>query len=196
MDRVATDIIGELSTSEKGNKYILVLSDYFTKWTECFPMPNMEAKIVAKLIVEEVFVRYGVPFTVHSDQRRQYESILFETLCKVVHIKKTWTTPYHPQNDGMVERFNKTLVTMLSAYVNVHHSDLDEHLPYVMMAYRTSLHETTGFTPNQLMLGREVSTPLDIMYEMPRSVHYAPRDQWAWQLKENMEPAHIYVRKT
>lgn len=102
-----------------------------------------------------------------SDQGRQYKSILFEKLSKVVHIKKTRTTPYHPQSDGMVERFNMTLVTMLSANVNVHHSDWDEHLPYVMMASRTSLHETTGFTPNQLMLGREVSTPLDIMYEMP-----------------------------
>lgn len=71
----------------------------------------------------------------------------------------------------MVERINKTLVTMLSACVNDHHSDLDEHLPYVMMTYRTSLHETTGFTPNQLMLGREVSTPLNIMYEMPRSAN-------------------------
>lgn len=72
MDRVATDILGELPTTEKRNKYILVVSDYFTKWTECFPMPNMEPKTVVKLIVEEVFVRYGIPFTVHSDQGRKY----------------------------------------------------------------------------------------------------------------------------
>lgn len=84
---------------------------------------------------------------------------------------------------------------MLSAYVNDHHSEWDEHLPYVMMAYRTSLHETTGFTPNQLMLGREVSTPLDIMYELPRSVKYIPRHKWACQLKENMETAHTFVRE-
>lgn len=158
-------------------------------------MPNIEAKTVAKLIVEEVFVRYGIPFTVHSDQGRQYESTLFREMCKVIHIKKTRTTPCHPQSDGMVERFNKTLVTMLSAYVNDHHSEWDEHLPYVMMAYRTSLHETTGFTPNQLMLGREVSTPLDIMYELPRSVKYIPRHKWACQLKENMETAHTFVRE-
>lgn len=77
---------------------------------------------MAKLIVEEVFVRYGIPLTVHSDQGRQYESIPFKEMCKVLHIKKTRTTPYHPQSDGMVERFNKTLVTILSAYVNDHHS--------------------------------------------------------------------------
>lgn len=116
-------------------------------------------------------------------------------MCKVLYIKKTRTTPYHPQSDGFVERFNKTLVTKLSANVNDHHSDWDEHLPYVMMAYRTSLHETTGFTPNQLTLGREVSTPLDIMYEMPRSVKYIPRHKWSWQLKENMETAYFRTRK-
>lgn len=97
-------------------------------------MPNMEAKTVAKLIVEEVFVRYGIPFTVQSDQGRQYESTLFEEMCQGHHIKKTRSTPYHPQSDGIMERFNKTLVTMLSAYVNDHHSDWDEHLSYVKMA--------------------------------------------------------------
>lgn len=131
---------------------------------------------MAKLIVEEVFVRYGISFTVHSDQGCQYESTFFEKKCKVLHIKKTRTTPYHPQSDGMGRRFKKTLVTILSAYVNDHHSDWDEHLPYVMMAYITSLQETTGFTPNQLMLRRERSTPLDIMYEIPISVKYIPRD--------------------
>lgn len=195
MDRVATDILGELPTTKKGNKYLLVVSDYFTKWTECFPIPNMEAKTMAKLIVEEVFVRYGIPFTVHSDQGRQYESTLFEEMCKVLHIKKTRTTPYHPQSDDMVERFNKTLVTMLSAYVNDHHSDWDEHLPYVMMACRTSLHETTGFTPNQLMLGREVSTPLDIMYEMPRLVKIHTKTQMGLAIERNMETAHTFVRE-
>lgn len=86
-------------------------------------MSNMEAKTVAKLIVEEVFVRYGIPFKVHFDQGRQYERTLFEETCKILHIKKTRTTPYHPQSDGMMERFNMTLVTMSSAYVNDHHSD-------------------------------------------------------------------------
>ena len=194
MDRIATDILGELPITDDGNKYILVISDYFTKWTESFPMPNMEAATVARIVVEEVVSRFGVPSTIHSDQGRQYESELFSEMCRVLHIKKTRTTPYHPQSDGMVERFNKTLVTMLSAYVNEHHSDWDRYLPYVMMAYRASVHETTGFTPNYMMLGREVSTPLDLMYEMPSAVKYVPKSKWAWQLKERIEEAHTYVR--
>ena len=69
---------------------------------------------------------------------------------------------------------------MLSAFVNDNHTDWDEQLPYVMMAYRSSIHETTGFTPNSLMLGREVSTPLDILYEMPSPIQAIPQSRWVW----------------
>lgn len=164
MERVATDILGELPKTDRGNRYILVVSDYFTKWTDSFAMPNMEAQTVAKILVKEVFAKLGVPRILHSDQGRQYESNLFQELCALLHIEKTRTSPYHPQSDGMVEQFNKTLATMLSAYVNDHQTNWDESLPYVMQAYRSAVHETTGYTPNFLMLGRETTTPLDLMY--------------------------------
>ena len=115
-------------------------------------------------------------------------------MCNLLQIKKTRTTPYHPQSDGMVERFNRTLVTMLSTFVEDHHRDWDEHLPYVMMAYRSCEHETTGMSPNMLMLGREVQTPLDLAYQMPPSVKKIPAHEWAWKLRENMENAHTFVR--
>ena len=113
----------------------------------------------------------------------------------MLHIQKTRTTPYHPQSDGMVERFNKTLVRMLKAYVNEHQSDWDELLPFVTMAYRSVEHETTGCNPNYLMLGREVATPLDVMYEILPSVKDIPENRWAWDLKEKMELAHTFVRE-
>lgn len=194
MERIATDILGELPETDKGNRYILVVADYFTKWTECFALPNIEAKTIASVIVEEVITRFGVPDTIHSDQGRQYESELFQETCKLLDIQKTHTTPYHPQSDGMVERFNRTLTTMLSAFVNEHHSDWDVHLPYVMMAYRSSIQETTGMTPNMLMLGRETKTPVDIMYEPPRNVKKAPSHKWVWELQERLEIAHNTVR--
>ncbi|CAC5418554.1 unnamed protein product [Mytilus coruscus] len=147
MERIATDILGELPETEDGNKYILVVSDYYTKWTESFAMPNIEAKTVAKIIVEEVIVRFGVPHWIHSDQGRQFESLLFQEMCCIPNIKKTRTTPYHPKSDGMVERFNKTLATMLSSFVEQNQRNWDEYIPFVMMAYRASEHETTGQTP-------------------------------------------------
>ncbi|KAK3104661.1 hypothetical protein FSP39_007335 [Pinctada imbricata] len=194
MERLALDILGELPVTDAGNKYVLVISDYFTKWTESFPMPNMEAATCAKILVEHVISRFGVPATIHSDQGSQFESALFQEMCKLLGIKKTRTTPYHPQSDGMVERFNRTLTSMLSAFVNENHNDWDEQLPFVMMAYRSSVHETTGYTPNALMLGREMCTPLDIMYEMPSQVKPQTQSKWCWLLQERLENAHTHVR--
>ncbi|MCG8033048.1 MAG: DDE-type integrase/transposase/recombinase, partial [Candidatus Thiodiazotropha taylori] len=195
MERLAIDILGELPLTNKGNKYILVISDYFTKWTEALPMANMEAVTVAKLLVEEIICRFGIPRTIHSDQGRQFESKLFQEMCKLLDIEKTRTTPYHPESDGMVERFNRTLATMLSAYVSENHKDWDNQLPYVMMAYRSTDHETTSMSPNMLMLGREVSTPLDLMYEMPSLIKPIPNNQWVWELQEKIESAHAIVRQ-
>ena len=184
MERIAVDILGEFPVTERGNKYVLVVGDYFTKWTECFAMSNMEAETVAKLIVNEVISRFGIPNKIHSDQGKQFESKLFGEMCRLLQIIKTRTTTYHPQSDGMVERFNRTLASMISTFVNENHTDWDELLPYVTMAYRATEHETTGLSPNLLMLGRQTSTPLDIAFEMPSSVKSVPASQWVWELQE------------
>ena len=195
MERIAMDILCELPVTSGGNKHILVISDYYTKWTECFAMPSIEAKTVAKLLVEEVIVRFGTPYVIHTDQGVQFESNLFQEMCRLLQIQKTRTTPYHPQSDGMAERNNRTILTMLSAFVNEHQNDWGEHLPYISMAYRAAEHETTGNTPNYMMLGREVTTPLDIQYCMPRSIAHIPQNRWAWILKDRMEETHKHVRE-
>ena len=117
MERIALNILGPLPVTERGNKHIIVISD-FTKWTESFAMPNMEAKTCAKILVEEVIVRLGVPNKIHSDQGRQFEIQLFAEVCEMLQIEKTRITAYHPQSDGMVERFNHTLCRMLSTLVD------------------------------------------------------------------------------
>jgi transposase InsO family protein len=137
MEPIATDILGELPITDKGNRYILVVSDYYSKWTESFPVKNMEAETVAKVIIEQVLTRLGVPYIIHSDQGTQFESCQFGKVlvCKLFRIKKTRTMPYHPKSDGMVEVFNRTLTTMLSAYVDEDQKDWDVYLPYYMMDY-------------------------------------------------------------
>ncbi|XP_053380038.1 uncharacterized protein K02A2.6-like [Mercenaria mercenaria] len=173
MERIAVDILGELPVTENGNKYILVVSDYFTKWTESYQMPNMEAVTVAKIMVKT-----------HFDQGRQFVTKLFMEMCKLLQIEKTRTTPYHPESDGMVEKFNRTLCAMLRAYVDENHKNWGDQLPYVMMAYRACEHETTGVSPNKMMLGRETTTPLDLIYEMSSSIKRIPVNQWVWELQE------------
>ena len=138
MVRIAVDILGELPITKNGNKYILVVADYYTKWTESFAMPNIETRTVTSIIFKGVICRLGVPAVIHSDQGRQFESKLFTEMCSLLGIMKTRITPYRPQSNGMVERFNSTLTTMMGSFVNDNNSDWDEqlHVQYVMMAYR------------------------------------------------------------
>ena len=122
-ERIALDIMGPLPTTESGQKYILVVGDYFTKWTEAFPLPNQEAKTVAEKLVNEVISRFGAPERIHTDQGRNFEAQLFKEMCNLFSIEKTRTTPYHPQSDGMVERMNRTIQDMLAKYVAEHQRD-------------------------------------------------------------------------
>ena len=103
MQIVCVDIMGPLPETGKGNKYVLVAADCFTKWVEAYGIPNQEAVTVAVKLVDEMFCRFSPPEQVHSDQGRQFESILLKEVCNLLQIKKTHTTPYRPQGNGMVE---------------------------------------------------------------------------------------------
>ncbi len=167
LQRVAMDIVGPLPRTSKGNAYILVIGDYFTKWVESYAIPDHTARTVADCFVEEFVCRYGVPARVHTDQGSDFTSHLFSHVCELLEIKKTKTAPYRPCSDGFVERANRTIQQMLSVLVNEARDNWDDHLPYVMMAYRATAQESTKLSPNRLMLGREVALPLDIMMGPP-----------------------------
>ena len=167
MQRVAVDIAGPFPVSSAGNRYIVVVIDYFTKWPEAFPVPNQEAATVAQVLVDGFFCRFGLPDELHSDQGRNFESTLFQECCRLLGIRKTRTTPLHPESDGMVERFNRTLVQEMAKRCRHGQSDWDQHIPTILMAYRSAEHETTGYTPAQLMLGRDLRLPLDLLFERP-----------------------------
>jgi transposase InsO family protein len=162
LERVCIDIVGPFPQSTQGNKYALVVTDYFTKYVEIYPMPNQEAATVAKSLVCDFFSRFGVPDFLHSDQGTQFESALFAEICTLLGITKTRTTPFRPQSDGQSERNIKTLTKMI-AMATQDQAEWDEHLPFISMAYRSTPHETLGLTPNYLMFGREISMPIDVM---------------------------------
>ena len=195
MQIVATDIVGPLPESDGGNCYILVVADYFTRWMEAFPIPHQDATTVANKLVDEVFLRFGIPEQLHSDQGRQFESKLLSEVCKLLCIHKTKTTPYHPQCDGLVERFNRTLLTMLSTCVHNHPFDWESHLRKVCMAYNSSVQSSTGYTPFYLMFGREAQLPLDILYgtNQPTAVH--SMGEYAKQLQNRLLTAYELVRE-
>lgn len=194
-EKLAVDILGPLPKSDWGNRYILVVADYFTKWVECFATPNQEAGTVADVLVREVVSRFGAPYQLHSDQGRNFEARLFQEMCKILGIHKTRTTPLRPQSDGMVERFNRTLTNMLSMFVSNRQSDWDQYLPMLVGAYRATEHESTGYSPNMLMLGREVTLPLDVMYPIPdQKEGETSVGEYATKLRERLEVVHEWAR--
>ena len=117
----------------------------------------------------EVFLRLGVPKTIHSDQGPGFQGDLMKAICELLEVNQTRTTPYHPQSDGQVERFNRTLIAMLSKLCADQPRDWDDHLPYTTCAYRATIQESTGCSPNMLMLGRDISLPIDLMYPVPQT---------------------------
>lgn len=169
MERVALDILGPLPLTKNGNKYVLVMVDCFTKWTEAVALPDQEAKTVAKAFVDTIICHFGTPLQIHTDQGRNFESNLFKEMCDLFQIDKTRTTSYHPQSNGNVERFNRTLGDMLSTFCSKKQDQWDIFLPQVLMAYRSSVNSSTGQTPNAMMLGRELILPLRAIIREPES---------------------------
>ena len=136
MQLVHVDVL-EVPVSLKGNRYLLVIEDAFTKWIECFPMANQKTETINELLVE-TFSRIGTPEFLHSDQGRNFESHLLKETCHSLGIKKTHTTSYHPQGNAIVERSNRTILQMLRCYVDGN-GDWEKYLYLVLFAYRTSI---------------------------------------------------------
>uniref|UniRef100_A0A7N8WJS6 Gypsy retrotransposon integrase-like protein 1 n=1 Tax=Mastacembelus armatus TaxID=205130 RepID=A0A7N8WJS6_9TELE len=156
MERVGVDVLGPFPTTDSGNRYVLVAMDYFTKWPEAYAVPDQSASTTAQKLVEEMFARFGAPGELHSDQGRNFESRLFREVCHRMGVRKTRTTPLHPQSDGLVERFNQTLATQLAILTDRHQRDWDQHLPLVLWSYRMAVQESSQCTPAALMFGREL----------------------------------------
>ncbi|CAC5405009.1 unnamed protein product [Mytilus coruscus] len=125
MDRLATDIIWPLPRTPRGNKYILMVSDHFTKWVEIIPIPDQSAITCDEKILNEVISRFGCPLSLHPDRGSNYESQMFNELCVMLEIKKTRTAVRNPKCNGLSERFNKTLWRMISTYLKGEQTDWD-----------------------------------------------------------------------
>ncbi|UYV70787.1 hypothetical protein LAZ67_8000616 [Cordylochernes scorpioides] len=142
-------------------KWIIVLTDYYTRYAETRAVSEATVKEVSKFLVEDIFLRHGAPQYLISDRGSQFTSNLMKEVMKTCKIKHCFTTSYHPQTDGLTERLNRTLINMLSMYVNTDQKNWDEILPFITHAYNTTIQETTGYSPFFLMFGREPTSLLD-----------------------------------
>ncbi|GBM27758.1 Retrovirus-related Pol polyprotein from transposon 412 [Araneus ventricosus] len=158
-------------------------------------LPTAEAEEVAKFLLEEILLRHGAPRVVITDRGTVFQSNL-STLAELCNIDHRMTTAYHPQTNGLTERFNKTLADMLSMYVNIEQRNWDEILPFVTFAYNTAKQETTGFTPFYLLHGREAETTLDTMLPVcPDDVDNDYTSRMITRAEESRQLARLHTLK-
>lgn len=196
--RIALDLAGPFPKSENGYSHILVVMDYFTKFAEIFPLINIEDETVAEVLFKGWIKRYGCPGSIHSDQGKQFESKLFQEMCRLFQIDKTRTTPYHPQSDGMVERMNRTIKDMLSKYINANQTDWDRFVDGIVLAYNTTPHETTRISPYRLVFGKEAKLPINVLTEnedITTSEKEANKAVYVRDLEEKLSTIHEHARE-
>ena len=178
---VGIDFLGPLPPSA-GNQYILLIGDHFTEWHETIALPDQSALTTAEALVDHWLTRFCCPECFHSDQGRNFEAKLFTSLSKLLQLDKTRTTAFHPQSNAVIEKTHRTLLNMLAKTMDKNQRNWSELLPYVMLAYRTSVHESTGYTPYFLLFGHEATIPKDL--------HFPPPSDPAWT------NCHEYVAET
>lgn len=193
-ERVGIDVLGPFPRSKLGNRFLLVIVDYFTKWPEVIPIPSQTASEIADALVRNWITRYGVPLSIHSDQGRSFESRVFQEVCELFNIKKTRTTPLHPQSNGLVERMNRTILQHLSMFVSDQQDDWDSIVPLFLYAYRTSAHEVTGYTPATMLFGHDLRMPCDLA--LPRASEPTTNPaSYVGELRTNLERVHAFARQ-
>uniref|UniRef100_A0A8C5PG58 Gypsy retrotransposon integrase-like protein 1 n=1 Tax=Leptobrachium leishanense TaxID=445787 RepID=A0A8C5PG58_9ANUR len=179
--RVTVDLVGPLAVpSPTGKKYILTVVDYATRYPEAVSLRDIHAETVAGALLQ-IFSRVGFPQEILSDQGTQFTAEVTQQLWRLCGIKPLYSSPYHPQTNGLCERFNGTLKQLLRTFT-MSHKDWERHLPHLLFAYREVPQEATGFSPFELLYGRRVRGPLDLL-----------REHWEGALAEEGTSAIDYV---
>ena len=194
LDIVAVDILSGVPVTPEGEKHLLVLTDYFTKWATAFALPDAEASTCMRAMYNGFFAIFGLPRQIHTDLGKNFESKLFHELCKLTGVEKTHTTAFHPQSDGQTERFNRTLLQMLRTTADENPHSWPQRLHTVLSAYRMTVHSVTGITPNMAMLGREVLMPATLIAKPPEE-SITITVPFVSDLRDTLRAAHEKVRQ-
>lgn len=195
MDLVCIDFLS-METDSRGMSNVLVVTDHFTRYAQAFPTKNQTSQTVAKTLVDKFFVHYGLPARIHSDQGRDFESQLIKDLLNIMGVRKSRTTPYHPQGDPQPERFNRTLLSMLGTLSAEKKRQWSQHVPYLVHAYNSTRSDATGYSPYFLMFGREARLPVDLCFGTSQDKSVESHSRYISKLKEDLLQAYKLASET
>ncbi|CAF1077212.1 unnamed protein product [Rotaria sp. Silwood1] len=181
---IGTDFCGPFPTTPQDNRYVLCLTDYYTKFVTAVALPTCSASVTANAIFKEFICHYGVPKAIITDQGTSFKNQLMQSISKLIGYHHIFCTPYHPQSNGQVERFNATFVTQLAKLTDDELNNWEEYLCSIIFAYNTGVHSTTNMTPFKLTFGRKPNLPID---NPPTSFTFHHPNDYFEQLVRNLE---------
>ena len=188
-DRWHMDIIGPLTTSSEGHRYILLCTDSMSRWIEAFPLVKQDSVTIARVLHNEIFCRYDAPRTLLSDRGRNFLSKVVQELCKIYKIKRIHTSSYHAQTNGFSERMNSTLEQAIRAYIKPDQKNWPEVIPGILQAIRkTPATRSTQFSPYHLVFGREMNIPID--HELIPIIHTGDAAKYMDTLRDTLDLSH------
>ena len=184
-----------LEKSSGGYEYILVVMDHFTRYAQAYAMRNKSAKTVAQKLYNDCIPRFGFPLRIHHDQGGEFGNRLHQELEKFCGVEHARTTTYHPQGNGQVEQFNRTLLGMLRTLPETKKSRWAEHLNHVVHAYNCTRHESTGYSPFFLLFGRHPRLPVDLMFGIEGHINHENHSQYVEKWRRALTEAYELAGK-
>ncbi len=195
-DLVCIDFLS-IEPDSRGIGNVLVVTDHFTRYAQAFTCKDQKALTVAKILCDKFFIHYGLPSRIHSDQGRDFESGLIKELLRMLGIRKSRTSPYHPQGDPQPERFNRTLLSMLGTLNPTEKSRWSQHINSLVHAYNCTKNEATGYSPYYLLFGREARLPVDVCFgTFPDGKGDTNHRQYVKRMKLDLQKAYQLALET
>ncbi|CAF2130055.1 unnamed protein product [Rotaria magnacalcarata] len=189
---IGIDFCGPLPRTPRENQYALVITDYFTRYITALALPNCTADITARALFDDLFCKFGIPSAILSDRGTHFQNKLMENLQNLIGYNHIYSTPYHPQTNGVVERFTATFVAQIAKLQSTQHNNWDEYLQAVVFAYNTGVYKSTKFSPYELLYGRTARLPI---YIQPKEFTFLKPNDYFEQLRKTLRIFHQVSRE-
>ncbi|ROT71890.1 hypothetical protein C7M84_009774 [Penaeus vannamei] len=190
--RVSVDILSGFSTSTSGCRYLLVFIDAFSRFCELVPIPDKSAPTVARAFLERVICRHNTPEEFVSDNGTEFNNSVLKSLCDILNIKKVNVLPYRPQANGLTERLNRTILSMLRTSLASSGSEWDLWIPIIQMAINNTFHSTLGDTPHFVVYGEDRRLPYELLDQSPRPTY---TDDYASRIIRKKQEIYCIARR-